>query len=292
MFLNFDDKEERDRLPPKTVTSYDERAGLRYEEYFEQFVLYPYLWKMKSHLMITLIKKQREHIRGKKSSVQTRSFTKSSSNSNRLHSRWGVFLSSCTPSLTRSFFCRPSHNPRAHVQHFPWSCMWPWITRQPKQGLPRATRSHRIPPQSLSITISVLTDRTWRLPHRLDLKKNCICAIQPNLSVENYGQKRARARDCTASSIGRSLNTFESHCVPRINFSFHPNRPSWTVNRRRFPLRLAYATTFHGRQGLPALASTALDLRTDPFTRGQVESENVKRHIMSICRGRRRTRLR
>lgn len=43
MFLNFDDKEERDRLPPfKTVTSYDERAGLRYEEYFEQFVLYPY----------------------------------------------------------------------------------------------------------------------------------------------------------------------------------------------------------------------------------------------------------
>ncbi|KAG2036628.1 hypothetical protein BDR03DRAFT_1092454 [Suillus americanus] len=83
MFLNVDDKEERDRLPPfKTVTSYDERAGLRYEEYFEQFVLYPYLWKMKSHLMITLIKKQREHIRGKKSSVQTRSFTKSSSNSN------------------------------------------------------------------------------------------------------------------------------------------------------------------------------------------------------------------
>ncbi|KAG1822414.1 uncharacterized protein BJ212DRAFT_1327683 [Suillus subaureus] len=42
--------------------------------------------------------------------------------------------------------------------------------------------------------------------HRLDLKQNCICAIQQNLLVENVlvGSKRVRARNCAASSVRRS----------------------------------------------------------------------------------------
>ncbi|KAG1906888.1 uncharacterized protein F5891DRAFT_346740 [Suillus fuscotomentosus] len=42
------------------------------------------------------------------------------------------------------------------------------------------------------------------------------------------------------------LQTGEIHCLPRITFSFKPARCSWTVNRKQFPLRPAYATTFNG----------------------------------------------
>ncbi|KAG2076748.1 hypothetical protein BDR04DRAFT_1044228, partial [Suillus decipiens] len=70
------------------------------------------------------------------------------------------------------------------------------------------------------------------------------------------------------SEIALLINTFETLCIPRINFA-HPNRSSWTVNRRQFPLRPAYATTFNGCQGL-TLARTVLDLRTDPFAYDQL----------------------
>lgn len=44
--------------------------------------------------------------------------------------------------------------------------------------------------------------------------------------------------------------TGEIYCLPRITFSFNPARSSWSVNCKQFPLRLAYATTFNGSQGL------------------------------------------
>ncbi|KIK35413.1 hypothetical protein CY34DRAFT_782391, partial [Suillus luteus UH-Slu-Lm8-n1] len=44
--------------------------------------------------------------------------------------------------------------------------------------------------------------------------------------------------------------TGEVHCLPRITFSFNPARSNWTVNRKQFLLRPAYATTFNGSQGL------------------------------------------
>ncbi|KAG1877063.1 hypothetical protein C8R48DRAFT_591067, partial [Suillus tomentosus] len=62
--------------------------------------------------------------------------------------------------------------------------------------------------------------------------------------------------------------TGETHCLPRITFSFNPPRCSWTVNRKQFPLRPAYATTFNSCQGL-TLQKAVLDLRTDSFTHGQ-----------------------
>jgi hypothetical protein len=65
------------------------------------------------------------------------------------------------------------------------------------------------------------------------------------------------------------INTFESHCIPRINFMFHPYRSSWMVNRKQLFLQLAYATTFNGCQGL-MLARIMLDVRTDSFAHGQL----------------------
>jgi hypothetical protein len=109
-------------------------------------------------------------------------------------------------------------------------------------------------------------------PHRVDLKQNCICAIQRNLSVEKGLVRNARVRIVALHRRFvevQLINTFKSHCIPRINFTFHPYRSSWTVNRKQFPLRLAYATTFNGCQGL-TLARTVLDLRTDPFAHGQL----------------------
>jgi ATP-dependent exoDNAse (exonuclease V) alpha subunit len=109
-------------------------------------------------------------------------------------------------------------------------------------------------------------------PHRLDLKVGAICAIQRNMSVENGLVRNARVR---INSLHRRFveveipRTGELHCLPRITFSFNPARSSWTVNRKQFPLRPAYATTFNGCQGL-TLQRAVLDLRTDSFAHGQL----------------------
>lgn len=109
-------------------------------------------------------------------------------------------------------------------------------------------------------------------PHRLDLKVNVICAVQRNLSVEKGLVQNARVR---ITALHRrfvevqTAQTGEIHCLPRITFAFNPPRLSWTVNRRQFPLRAAYATTFNGSQGL-TLRRAVLDLRTDVFTHGQL----------------------
>ncbi|KIK34596.1 hypothetical protein CY34DRAFT_38960, partial [Suillus luteus UH-Slu-Lm8-n1] len=57
--------------------------------------------------------------------------------------------------------------------------------------------------------------------------------------------------------------------LPRITFSFNPARSSWTVNRKQFPLRPAYAMTFNGSQGL-MLTWAVVDVRTDSFAHGQL----------------------
>ncbi|KAG2341610.1 hypothetical protein BDR05DRAFT_964999, partial [Suillus weaverae] len=44
--------------------------------------------------------------------------------------------------------------------------------------------------------------------------------------------------------------TEEIYCLPHITFAFNPTCSSWTVHRKQFPLRLAYATTFNGSQRL------------------------------------------
>ena len=70
----------------------------------------------------------------------------------------------------------------------------------------------------------------------------------------------------------------DTQCIPRIRFEFTPPRASWTVHRLQFPLRLAYATTFNGRQGL-TLDKTILDLRCDVFAHSQLYTA-----LSRICR--------
>lgn len=120
-------------------------------------------------------------------------------------------------------------------------------------------------------------------PHRLDLKVGAVCAIQRNLSVEKGLVRNARV--CITALHQRFIevqipNTEKKHCLPRITFAFNPTHSSWTVNRKQFPLRPAYATTFNGSQGL-TLQKAVLDLRTDSFAHGQLYT------ALSRVRGRR-----
>ena len=83
--------------------------------------------------------------------------------------------------------------------------------------------------------------------------KKLNCTIMRNLDI-NAGlvkNRRIIIHDVhhnfiTIQLIGfNSANDRNAFCIPRINFSFQPARCPWTVNRRQFPLRLAYATTFN-----------------------------------------------
>lgn len=109
-------------------------------------------------------------------------------------------------------------------------------------------------------------------PHRLDLKVNAICAVQRNISVEKGLVRNARVRITALHNRFVEVQipqTGEIHCLPRITFSFNPAGSSWTVNRRQFALRPAYATTFNGSQGL-TLQRAVVDVRTDGFAHGQL----------------------
>ena len=108
--------------------------------------------------------------------------------------------------------------------------------------------------------------------HRLDLKVNVICAIQRNLSVEKGLVHNARVQIVALHHRFievQMLDRPDIICIPRITFNFRPFNSNWTVQRKQFPLRAAYATTFNSCQGL-TLDRSCLDLRIDPFAHGQL----------------------
>ncbi|KAN0066774.1 PIF1-like helicase domain containing protein [Elaphomyces granulatus] len=95
-------------------------------------------------------------------------------------------------------------------------------------------------------------------PADLKLKVGCIASIMRNLSIEDGLVKNARVQV-----------TMPTFYLPRITFEFGPRNTNWTVKRRQFPLRLAYATTFNSCQGL-TLDRVVLDLTKPVFAHGQL----------------------
>jgi len=74
-------------------------------------------------------------------------------------------------------------------------------------------------------------------PHRLDLKRGTIAAIQRNLSVEHGLVKNARVQIVALRQQTINIRVVGHqavHCIPRINFTFHPHYSAWTINRRQF----------------------------------------------------------
>ena len=116
-------------------------------------------------------------------------------------------------------------------------------------------------------------------PHKLELKVGAICTIQRNLNTEKGLVKNARViiQELNRYSIKvgvlprpQAVNQeVQEFLLSWINFEFNLNRSSWTVVRRQFPLRLAYATTFNSSQGL-TLDCAVLDLRQGVFAHGQL----------------------
>ncbi len=118
-------------------------------------------------------------------------------------------------------------------------------------------------------------------PHHLKLKEGAICSLMRNMSVEKGLVKNARviihrmhARYLEVKVIPNTTRqhvtpTGEIHCIPRLHFDFKPENCAWSVRRTQFPLRLAYATTFHSCLGL-TLQRAVLDVRTPVFAHGQL----------------------
>jgi hypothetical protein len=114
-------------------------------------------------------------------------------------------------------------------------------------------------------------------PHELHLKVGAICTIMRNMSIEKGLVKNSRVVihslhsrfvEVRTLQVDGNLST-EIFSLPRIRFNFHPPNSSWTVDRLQFPLRLAYAATFHSCLGL-TLDRAAFDLRSEVFSHGQL----------------------
>ena len=124
--------------------------------------------------------------------------------------------------------------------------------------------------------LAILTQNSMPL-HELKLKQGCICSIMRNMSVQKGLVKNARViierlhrryiKVCVINNWTGELGNI--HCIPQIRFEFTPLCASWTVHCLQFPLRLAYASTFNGCQGL-TLDKTVLDLQTEVFAHGQL----------------------
>ena len=111
--------------------------------------------------------------------------------------------------------------------------------------------------------------------HELNLKQGCVCTIMRNLDINEGSVKNRRVvvEKLLERVVEVRLIDTSSHrrtfCIPRITFEFQPKNCPWTIQRRQFPLRLAYATTFNSCQGL-TLDKVVLDLRTSVFTHCQL----------------------
>jgi hypothetical protein len=114
--------------------------------------------------------------------------------------------------------------------------------------------------------------------HELELKEGAICVLIRNLSIAKGLVKNARVVikslrrnyvEVTLLSKNRFTPHIQNYCIPRITFEFRPHNANFSIYRKQFPLRLAYATTFNSCQGL-TLDRVVLDLRTEVFAHGQL----------------------
>ena len=122
--------------------------------------------------------------------------------------------------------------------------------------------------------------------HELHLKIGAVCSIMRNLSSAKGLVKNQRvvivgitARYIKVHLLNRGHHPDITHLIPRIMFDFRPTYVSYTVQRRQFPLRLAYSTTFNSCQGL-TFDCVVVDGRTNMFAHGQLYTalSRVRRH--------------
>ncbi|KAE8229400.1 hypothetical protein CF326_g5630 [Tilletia indica] len=111
-----------------------------------------------------------------------------------------------------------------------------------------------------------------RIPnHELHVKEGEVCSILRNINVNAGLVKHARVLilHINPNSISvRLLTTGRTFTLPRVNFEFRPHGSPFRIIRKQFPLRPAYACTFHSCQGL-TLDRSVIDATVPVFTHGQ-----------------------
>jgi len=111
--------------------------------------------------------------------------------------------------------------------------------------------------------------------HKLSLTEGCVSTIMRNLNINEGLGKNHRLlveRLHKRVIIFGLIDTFsqqQTFYIPRITFEFQPRNCPWTIQRRQFPLKLAYTSTFNSCKGL-TLEKVVLDLRTNVFLHGQL----------------------
>jgi len=113
------------------------------------------------------------------------------------------------------------------------------------------------------------------LAHKFSPEEGCICTIMRNLDitqglVKNHRVSVERLHEWVIKI--RLIDTSsprQTFCIPRITFEYQPRNCPWTIQRRQFALRLAYATTYNRCQGL-TLETVVLDLQTNVFSHAQL----------------------
>ena len=109
----------------------------------------------------------------------------------------------------------------------------------------------------------------------LRFKKNDICMIMRNINRKEGLAKNLRVkivsmhehciRVCTLNPIGRRY-----YNIPRISFTISlPYGRSVKIERKQFPLRLAYSMTYNKSQG-QEFEQALVDIRSNPFTHGHL----------------------
>ena len=132
-------------------------------------------------------------------------------------------------------------------------------------------------------------------PHDLRLSVGCVCMLMRNmapgwtngkrvvvLSITNYSVRVVDAEHW--QGVDAVHNADHVFCVPRILFDWKFSRSGMMLQRRQFPLRLAYAVTFNKSQG-KTLQRAVVDLRSSAFAHGQLYvalSRVRSRHDISI----------
>ena len=111
--------------------------------------------------------------------------------------------------------------------------------------------------------------------HRLVLKKDDICMVMRNLN-----KREGIAKNTRVKIVHISLNIIrvctlhptnpKYHNIPRIRFTVTlPYGRSIKMERRQFPLRLAYSMTYNKSQG-QEFDKVCVDIRKHPFTHGHL----------------------
>jgi ATP-dependent DNA helicase PIF1 len=111
--------------------------------------------------------------------------------------------------------------------------------------------------------------------HRLVLKKDDICMVMRNLNKREGIAKNTRVKIVNISPYIIRVCTLHPtnpkyYNIPRIRFTVTlPYGRSIKMERRQFPLRLAYSMTYNKSQG-QEFDKVCVDIRKHPFTHGHL----------------------